>query len=44
MASTKSISMHSLNELNNNVENITQKDGLKSQQRDRSFIWHTYQF
>ncbi|XP_065370215.1 uncharacterized protein mi isoform X2 [Calliphora vicina] len=37
MASTKSMSMHSLNELNNNVENITQKDGLKSQQRELLF-------
>ncbi|KAM7344838.1 cyclin E-interacting protein minus [Cochliomyia hominivorax] len=42
MASTKSLSLHSLNELNNNnnnnkLENITQKETLKSQQRELMF-------
>ncbi|KNC21793.1 hypothetical protein FF38_03231, partial [Lucilia cuprina] len=37
MASTKSMTMPSLSELNNNVETIVQKDVLKSQQRELMF-------
>lgn len=37
MFSIKSLSLPSLNELNNNVDNITQKDVLKQQQRELMF-------